>query len=1618
MLAEFVQLPKSFSEIEELERWLEGFDFEGEFDPKNALINVLYAQFEGEKYSEGSLDRPKSISLVVKPEKPYEVSVSFLVVGEKKEERNYSYHPIKIELNPSEFDNLDKIINNKIENEKENGFGYPLDLIGMIKIKSWEDDQNAYHVSIRNEYVIEKKDFTKNLYAVKIKITAKNFDTFPSNLYLLSYKYNDSNYAKTQSTLYRLIEHEESKTIETTRIPVFAEKRFEFKKFDFDFSYRSLSKCPIETLEAFASELRQKEENQLKVLRALSEKKMLNDEEHKERIENEFASDKRRLDLELQGIENGIRALKDDVKLFEAFKLVNSAFYARYEHSLEKKNKEWRSFQLTFILSQIPSVFKNEKTLVLLNFPTGMGKTEAFMGLALLKIVYERLTKSNHGTSVIIKYPRKLLSRQQLKRALDIITFANAVLLDGTKDVIQHPISLGTLYNGEDTPNRYVDAAKGYRQVTYEFQEWNDPSKRAIKIDKCPYCGSDLDVKVDKETLRIKYICEKRDCLFSKIGGDAFFERIPGEIPLYIGDDEVFRYVPSILITTIDKFSTFASSNPNFKSLLIDKRIKLDSRYGFYFTTKNFKEFSKAISGNETDWEGFHDKFKTPSLFIFDEVHLINGAYASKLSVLENSFMDLFSKGECGEQPHVVCSSATVNQIFNDDGFFSYQSDMAKMFLIKPEKVQLYPTFWDLFVELKPEARRTIIAIMPDNYSHYLAIEHVSRYYFRRYAEIPLEYKRYYLTFLYYFKAKARLERVRGSLWDRVIASKFTEFDKNDFKQMEFSTDISQPKMEKDQDRINKIIREASENPNRKMMVFATNTIANGLDFEAFNTIFIFGFPNKISEYVQARSRISRNINAGLCALFLSQKNFREASVFYDFYNLHENVSLAIEATTINREAEGVMESMIKKLFHLALQLLYDSPDEPFYTRKVVRNILKDSLKLEKIKEMVYAWFSFENPSRDMTRRIFDEKWKNYVENYNKWLSVTNSPTIYDPQNICLPQPSLLDISTPVSIGLTDENATVARDMEGIAAAPLYDQEPNESGDDEFIDTSFVEKRSSQSGNLKRAKDSGKSRQFYQILTAFIPGQTYNYSPVIKARSGRIVSPSLTVLTKSLYGFQSIDDSTTDRIKYWLKNKILQRIREHSEKDVRDFNLIGIMPPPDRRIKVRLEIFPTTFTIRKGEEYIIGWDTKFVKSSLAEAKRTNERISMSQAQIVFCNSNSRDQEGIHQFRVNGMEKTKLEFPEEENWANQRIIIGNHSYPLTAEYAYRSDFDNIMSEYDKHPSSWKFKPILSSALTVFMPITFSDVFYPRPEIGALFNYVLRKNGIDNDKLDQTDKDVIKLIKSNLDEKPNTDDSKLQVSEEVIKRSIPSHAKEVIKALQELGSEDLKEEYKLWRMEEDSSTLRKEAKNFSYLTDFGLSSVTYLEPLECVNACIGWITGKTVPFQKGQTEEDLDEGGAMLRPIPMRKDNASIEYDPMQHDWNVIYTTIKSEGILFRFARKFSFEAKHAFAHLLLKVLPKLSGIEEGQLFEQIFDKADAIIIYSNEPGEFRTYGLKHVLENSLRDLLELTRDYINCPFEQSAAGCFYCLHQPVTCSFFNTRLDKTELRTLYEKGGKQ
>lgn len=207
-------------------------------------------------------------------------------------------------------------------------------------------------------------------------------------------------------------------------------------------------------------------------------------------------------------IEAGLQAL-NDATILEAFQIANRAIEVARRRQLSQDRgappdsfdpPEWRPFQLAFILLNLVSIAQpdhHDREIVdLLFFPTGGGKTEAYLGLAAFTLVLRRLKHpgiQSSGMSVLMRYTLRLLTLDQLERAARLIC---ALELERQKDPAklgQLPFEIGLWVGQSATPNKMGKRGDkdeySARERTLAFKRDSKSKPSPIPLERCPWCG-------------------------------------------------------------------------------------------------------------------------------------------------------------------------------------------------------------------------------------------------------------------------------------------------------------------------------------------------------------------------------------------------------------------------------------------------------------------------------------------------------------------------------------------------------------------------------------------------------------------------------------------------------------------------------------------------------------------------------------------------------------------------------------------------------------------------------------------------------------------------------------------------------------------------------------------------------------------------------------------------------------------------------------------------------------------------------------------------------------------------------------------------------------------------
>lgn len=341
----------------------------------------------------------------------------------------------------------------------------------------------------------------------------------------------------------------------------------------------------------------------------------------------------------------------------------------------------WRTFQLAFVLMQLealtnPEIKRRSSSMAkaeLLFFPTGGGKTEAYLGLAAFTFGIRRRQgvidgadgriDGNTGVAVLMRYTLRLLTAQQFQRATALVCAAEVARRKDEATWGTEPFRIGLWVGTAVSPKRYDEAAE-------QLAEANDGRKyglTVLQLQRCPWCGTPIEpknVKGDDAQRRIRVYCgdDFGDCPFSE-GAQVSSEGLP----VLTVDEEIYRLAPSFVIATVDKFARLAREGE--AAALFGYVRKWCERHGYVHDDQH--KFCKIdIGGKHPSRNGMPsasvratDRLRPPDLIIQDELHLITGALGTAVGAFELAVDVLTTwKDAAGNsiRPLVVASTATV----------------------------------------------------------------------------------------------------------------------------------------------------------------------------------------------------------------------------------------------------------------------------------------------------------------------------------------------------------------------------------------------------------------------------------------------------------------------------------------------------------------------------------------------------------------------------------------------------------------------------------------------------------------------------------------------------------------------------------------------------------------------------------------------------------------------------------------------------------------------------------------------------------------------------------------------------------------------------------------------
>lgn len=681
----------------------------------------------------------------------------------------------------------------------------------------------------------------------------------------------------------------------------------------------------------------------------------------------------------LKRIQAGIELLKVNPQAAEAFRFANRAMWLQRIHTLyvesvrheEGKNLEemdtlqnrtWYPFQLAFLLLNLPGLtdpLHDERShptnaiTDVLWYPTGGGKTEAYLGLTAYTLAMRRLQgkvgdyDGSAGVAVLMRYTLRLLTLQQFQRAAALICSCESIRREDGPKWGDEPFRIGLWVGQRSTPNwnsESEEIVKEYRKTGYFRSTATGGQGSPHQLTNCPWCGtpinpgSDIVVETYKQgQCRTLVYCPSNDCLFNQRNAKR------EGLPILVVDEEVYRRLPSLLIATVDKFAQMPWKGE--AQMLFGKVNGYCSRHGYRSPEVEDRDSHPALKtfGYPPASTEPVCCLRPPDLIIQDELHLINGPLGTLVGLYETAVDNLCTWELDGKtvRPKVIASSATIrkapaqvnslylrqtnifppNGLLVDDNFFSrYRTPSEK----NPGRLYLGIC--------APGSRLKVVMIRA-----YVAAMSAAQHLYEKYGGLVDPY----MTLVGYFNAMRDLGGLRRVL-DDAIRTRLRQMEKrglanrylDTYSISELTSRIGATDIPEILDRLGATFDPARDQERKKKRkasqkvspssypidaLLATNMISVGVDVPRLGLMVVAGQPKYTSEYIQATSRIGRRY-PGLVVTVYNWARPRDLSHYERFEHYHATFYQQVEALSvtpfspraIDRGLTGVLVSYLR----------------------------------------------------------------------------------------------------------------------------------------------------------------------------------------------------------------------------------------------------------------------------------------------------------------------------------------------------------------------------------------------------------------------------------------------------------------------------------------------------------------------------------------------------------------------------------------------------------------------------------------------------------------------------------------------------------------------------------
>lgn len=609
----------------------------------------------------------------------------------------------------------------------------------------------------------------------------------------------------------------------------------------------------------------------------------------------------------------------------------------------------WRPFQIAFLLMSLEGLVRGEtpdrEEVDLIWFPTGGGKTEAYLGVIAFLLFYKRLIgESDDGVTVLMRYTLRLLTAQQFERATTLFCAMEYVRKQSDADLGKKPFSIGLWVGMATSPNKRADARAQVRKM------YKDPdgAENPFILRRCPWCAAKFGAfKPEKsgnqvlgyveEEGTVKYRCPDPACDFSN-QQDPFLPQEKDSLPVSVIDEDLIASPPDLLVATVDKFA------------LLAWKPELRSFFGI-------------------DQNG-HVKNSPPSLIIQDELHLISGPLGTIVGAYETVIEDLCTKDSL--RPKIIASTATISNAYEQINSL-YGRDRCSIF--PPPGLDASDSFFARESRELDGSRspgRMYLGVMAPGY---LSMQTAQARVFATLLEWPAANEDWsdrerdpWWTLLCFFNSLRELGSAATLLladtreYLRVIAARhgLSGLHRSSLFPTELTSRIPSHQIPEVLNHLELQYqtfegkRDYSKNPTPIDACLASNIIEVGVDVPRLSMMAVVGQPKTTAQYIQVSSRIGRDPSKpGLVVTLLSPNKARDISHFEKFKNYHQKIYSFVEPTSVTpfsipsveRTLHALLVTLIRQLSDISTLARDPTAGIPRPLKKRIYDVIEERLQ-------------------------------------------------------------------------------------------------------------------------------------------------------------------------------------------------------------------------------------------------------------------------------------------------------------------------------------------------------------------------------------------------------------------------------------------------------------------------------------------------------------------------------------------------------------------------------------------------------------------------------------------------------------------------------------------------